>query len=61
MQGEVPAAMVVGEADEAALHALLHKNEWPAGILTVDALPLTESGKPDKQKIREVLLQWRNG
>lgn len=59
-EGEVPCAMVVGEADETALHALLHKNEWPAGILFVDALPLTGSGKPDKQKIREVLLVWRN-
>lgn len=60
-QGEVPFAMVVGDADEAALHALLHKNEWPAGILRVDALPMTSSGKPDKPKIREVLLAWRNG
>ena len=59
-EGEVPCAMVVGEVDEAALHVLLHKNEWPAGILYVDALPLTGSGKPDKQKIREVLLRWRS-
>lgn len=60
-QGETPWAMVVGRADEAALHALLHKNEWPEGILTAEALPMTASGKPDKQKIREVLLAWRNG
>ena len=59
-QGEAPYAMVVGAADEAALHALLHKNEWPAGVLAVDALPLTDSGKPDKKTIREVLLAWRN-
>ncbi len=59
-QGEVPCAMAVGEVDEAALHALLHKNEWPVGVLSVDALPLRASGKPDKQKIREVLLRWRN-
>jgi acyl-CoA synthetase (AMP-forming)/AMP-acid ligase II len=59
-QGEVPCAMAVGEVDETALHGLLHKNEWPVGILTVDALPLTASGKPDKQKIREVLLRWQS-
>ena len=59
-QGEVPCAMVVGEVDEAALHALLHKNEGPVGVLTVDALPLTVSGKPDKQEIREVLRRWRS-
>ena len=59
-QGEVPWAMIVGEADEQALHALLHKNERPAGILRVPALPLTASGKPDKQAIREVLLSWRS-
>ena len=60
-QGESPWAMVVGQADEAALHALLHKNEWPEGILSVEQLPMTASGKPDKQKIREELLAWRNG
>lgn len=59
-QGEVPYAMIVGEADLDALHAHLHKNEWPAGILSVEALPMTGSGKPDRPKIREVLLQWRN-
>lgn len=59
-QGEVPCAMIVGDADERLLHALLPRNEWPAGILSVPALPLTASGKPDKQKIREVLLRWRN-
>lgn len=59
-QGEAPWAMVVGAADEAALHALLQKNEWPAGILTVEKLPALSSGKPDRQTIREVLLQWRS-
>ena len=59
-QGEVPCAMIVGEADPEALTPLLHKNELPAGILAVEALPMTASGKPDKQKIREVLLAWRN-
>lgn len=60
-QGETPWAMIVGRADETALHTLLHKNEWPEGILSVEQLPMTASGKPDKQKIREVLLAWRNG
>ena len=59
-QGEVPYAMAVGEVDEEALHALLHKNEIPAGILRVDALPMTASGKPDRPRIRKELLAWRN-
>lgn len=59
-QGEVPCAMAVGKVDEDALHALLHKNEWPVGVLSVEALPLMASGKPDKLKIREVLLRWRS-
>ena len=59
-QGEVPCAMIVGEADVEALHALLRKNEWPAGILRAEALPLTASGKTDKQTIREVLSAWRS-
>lgn len=59
-QGEVPYAVVVGEADRDALHALLHKNEWPADIVAVDELPRLSSGKYDRQRIREVLLQWRS-
>lgn len=59
-QGEVPWAMIVGEADREALRPLLHKNELPEGILAVDALPMTASGKPDKQRIREVLAAWRS-
>ena len=64
--GEVPYAMVVlGENAPgdltAALAPLLAKNELPAGVLTADALPMTRSGKPDKQTIREVLAQWANG
>lgn len=61
--GELPWAMVVGtggtqEAWRQALAPLLTKNELPAGILCVEALPMTPSGKPDKQRIREVLKQW---
>ena len=59
-QGEVPYAMIVGEVDEEALHTLLRKNEWPAGILRAEALPMTASGKTDKQTIREVLAVWRS-
>lgn len=60
-QGEAPYAMIVGAEDADVLSQKLQKNELPAGILAAEALPLTASGKPDKQKIREVLLAWRNG
>ena len=63
VQGEVPCAMVSGQLTGsdilAALSGLLPKNEIPMGILTVDRLPMTASGKPDKQNIREVLLEWK--
>ena len=59
-QGEVPCAMIVGTAQTDELRPLLHKNELPVGILSVDELPMTASGKPDKQRIREVLQAWRN-
>lgn len=59
--GEAPYAMAVGSAEVSDLTVLLNKNELPSAILKVDALPLTASGKPDKQKIREVLTAWRNG
>lgn len=62
--GELPYAMVAcgGLSQEeilSGLTPLLTKNELPAGILTVEALPLTPAGKTDKQKIREVLAQWK--
>ena len=64
-EGEVPAVMVVSERKEsdllAAIGALLQKNEIPVLLKIVDALPLTASGKPDKQRVREVLTQCRNG
>ncbi len=58
--GEVPAAMVVGENPDALalLGAQLPKNQLPVRILSVPALPRTAAGKPDKQKIREVLAKW---
>ena len=61
VQGEVPYAMVVGEVEISQLEPLLKKNELPVGILAVKELPMTASGKPDKQRIREVLDLWRNG
>lgn len=62
-KGECPWAMVqcAPEAREALLPALegvLAKNELPAGILWVDELPMTASGKTDKQTVREVLRKW---
>ena len=65
LQGEVPAAMVVSDRDEAALlkelSDRLQKNELPVLIQTVEALPMTASGKPDKTRIREILNKHRNG
>ena len=57
-QGEVPYAMVAGNSDWEKLKELLPKNQLPAGILCVQELPMTPSGKADKQKIRELLLDW---
>ena len=60
--GEVPCALVVlkngrslsEEAVKKALEPHLAKNEMPEQILFAEALPLTSSGKPDKQRIREL-------
>ena len=60
-QGEVPAAMAAVEPSVRELHPDLPKNELPVVIRLVDALPLTASGKPDRQKIREVLASCRLG
>lgn len=60
--GEVPYAMVVcQDGAPEVISPELPKNELPAGFLRVNHLPLTHSGKPDKQRIREVLRQWKNG
>ena len=60
-QGEVPAAMAAVEPFVREVNPALPKNERPVVIRLVDALPLTASGKPDRQKIREVLAQCRGG
>ncbi len=60
-QGEVPAAMVVMGKALAPLNPVLAKNEQPAFYRFVDHLPMTASGKPDRQKIREELMACQNG
>ena len=60
--GEVPCALIVlkdgrampEEEIKKALEPRLAKNEIPERILFAETLPLTSSGKPDKQKIREM-------
>ena len=61
--GEVPCALVVlkngcamsEEEIKRALESRLAKNEMPEKILFAETLPLTSSGKPDKQKIKKML------
>ena len=60
--GEIPCALVVlkdgratsEETVKKALVPRLAKNELPEKILFAQTLPLTSSGKPDKQRIREL-------
>ena len=56
--GEVPAALVVlrrgQKYDEEAVKALFNKLEMPKEIRIVNSIPLTSSGKADKQKIKEM-------
>jgi acyl-CoA synthetase (AMP-forming)/AMP-acid ligase II len=63
--GEVPCALVVPrsgfrlteESLLAQLQPILAKNELPDTILFRDALPLTASGKPDKQTVKTLFIQ----
>lgn len=62
--GELPWAAVACGAETLphlmdGLRPLLAKNELPMGILRLDALPMTGSGKPDKQAVKELIRQWR--
>ena len=58
--GEVPCVLAVLKRDASiteeelitALAKILAKNEIPETVLFADALPLTSSGKPDKQRIK---------
>lgn len=42
-----------------SLRVLLTKNELPVGILRLESMPMTASGKPDKRAARELIRQWR--
>lgn len=62
--GELPWAAVACGAEALPrlmddLRPLLAKNELPVGILRLDNLPMTGSGKPDKQAVKELIRQWR--
>ena len=62
--GELPWAAVVYVGNSLSrvmdgLSEYLPKNELPEGILRLDALPMTGSGKPDKQAVKELIQQWR--
>ena len=63
VEGELPCVMVVSTEDAAviqkALAPLLNKNELPARLAVVASIPLTASGKPNRQHIREVLMSWK--
>ena len=60
-QGEVPAAMVAADRGIGPITPDLKKHEMPVMYQFVDQLPMTASGKPDRQKIREVLLKCKAG
>ena len=51
-QGEVPCALVVASKSiDDKLPSVLQRNELPACVMYADFIPLTTSGKPDKQAI----------
>ncbi len=62
--GERPWAAVVYAGSSLSrvmdgLSSRLPRNEVPEGVLRLDALPMTGSGKPDKQAVKELIRQWR--
>lgn len=64
LHGELPWAAVVCGAEVLphimdGLRPLLPKNELPAGIMWVNALPMTGSGKPDKKAVKGLIRQWQ--
>lgn len=64
LHGELPWAAVVCGAETLprimdGLRPLLPKNELPAGIMWVKALPMTGSGKPDKKAVKGLIRQWQ--
>lgn len=58
-RGEVPGALIVLRPgchyDAAAVRAALPKNEVPRVVYIAPILPLTATGKPDKQRIKRIL------
>lgn len=63
VQGEVPGALVCSELPEtvilARLTAMLAKNEIPMELHVVSSIPYTATGKPDKLRGKELLMQWQ--
>ena len=65
--GEVPCVAVVakkgaslaGEELRAALVGKLGKHEIPEKIVVLPEFPLTSTGKPDKQKLKEMFAEWK--
>lgn len=62
-RGEVPGALIVLRPgchyDAAAVQAALPKNEVPRVVYIAPMLPLTATGKPDKQRIKRILVRQR--
>lgn len=54
-QGEVPCALIVADG-EVDLTAVLTKIELSAKIIYTEKIPLTSSGKPDKQAIKKCFI-----
>ena len=54
-QGEAPCALIVADG-EVDLTAVLTKIELPAKIIYTEKIPLTSSGKPDKQAIKKCFI-----
>ena len=57
-QGEVPCALVVASKSiDNKLPSVLQRNELPACVMYADFIPLTTSGKPDKQAITKMFIR----
>lgn len=57
-QGEVPCALVVASKSiDNKLPSVLQRNELPACLLYAGFIPLTTSGKPDKQAITKMFIR----
>lgn len=57
-QGEVPCALIVADGDVTdELKTVLNKNEIPQHIKYTSSIPLTATGKPDKQAIKNMFAE----